>query len=72
MQRQNAFQESLITQAWEEEFKLRIAQMLRLKQLDLKTSFNVFDRDGDRVIDYNDFEGMLLGTLALSLKKEEI
>ena len=54
----------------EEDITLRIAKEIRSKGLTLRTSFLIFDRDGDKELSYEEFEATVNGTLNLREIKE--
>lgn len=69
----NQYQEqSLIMKTLEQDMTLRIAQALRTKGLGLITSFAIFDRNQDKIIDFNDFYQTITGTLNLKMLDQEI
>lgn len=65
-------QPSLISKSWEQDLILRISAALRAKELNLDSSFRIFDQDRDNLIGNNDFEKMILFTLNMGVNKEEI
>ena len=65
-------EDSLISKSWEQELILRIASALRAKQLNIESSFMIFDQDRDLIINYHDFQNTLLVTLNLQIHKDEV
>ncbi len=70
--RKRRAQDSLITKTWEQDITLKIAENMRRRQLPVQAAFLIFDRDGDQIINYEDFEASVLGTLNLRLVEDEL
>eukprot|EP00825_Cyclidium_porcatum_P021055 TRINITY_DN2360_c0_g1_i14.p1 TRINITY_DN2360_c0_g1~~TRINITY_DN2360_c0_g1_i14.p1 ORF type:complete len:285 (+),score=40.25 TRINITY_DN2360_c0_g1_i14:136-990(+) len=51
---------------------LQIVQAIKSKGLGLITAFGIFDRNQDKVIDFNDFHSTLIGTLNMKMHDQEI